>query len=218
MEFFDNTRTLEALAQAWSNRKAALRKAEDQEFCDMLFKSICQSVQVHREEIYEQLQDRIATAKHETQLWVPIWSYYETRFKRHSPTYHRKMEVHAERGDDWRILNADRTKERRVVHVMRHTDICARLSTMFGHNFVVCDVATPAFQETDATRVIHHQVRLYYYPNQWKRNAPTWRKHQLALDKYAGVPLRDEEPRLYNGEDVLTDEQLREHERVLLGY
>lgn len=218
MEFFNNTRTLEALAQAWNDRKVAMRKAEDQEFCDMLFKSIYQSVQVRREEIYDDLKEVIGTATHTTQLWVPIWTYTETRFKRYSPTYHEKMGAHAKLGNDWTIYNADQTKERRVVNVMRNSDICARLATVFGHNFVVCDVPTTTFEETDEYRVIHHQVRMYYYPEHWKRNAPSAFRHRKALEKYNGVALRDEEPLLYTGEDALPEDLQEELRRVLLGY
>ena len=219
--FFDHTYTLEALAQSWADRKVALRQEEEQEFCDMLYKSIRESILARRESIFEELKQVIGQASDRTQLKMELWSYRQTSFLQWiEEDYHGKLAALKELGDEWTISNVARTKEMRVIDVIRKTDIVARLSLLFGPNFVITDEPMSSKEVSGMWRTTRRSLMLYYYP---EHNAalswtPTYQNRRKAEEKYRDVALREEEPVLNAGDHSMSAHRRMELRQVLLGY
>lgn len=213
--FFDNTHTLDTLAHIWTDRKAVLRKEQEQEICDMLYKSIRESILDRRDSIFAELQECIGEAASRTQLCVELWAYYQVSFKKLVDNYHEKLAAHREYGNDWMISNIDHTKVMTVREAILKTDICARVNTLFGEKFAVVERPSEITQENGEWKVVRRALYLYYFPEGRNMTSPGYIKYMRALDKYLDVPLPTEESTLYAGPWSIPVERQLELNRIL---
>lgn len=196
--FFNNDFKTQDIAKTWKTRKAELRAEELQSYSDMLFKYLHDDILSRREQIFCDLEVAVRYAHGVHQLAIPLWTYNEIKFRKCTPHYYMQLADVQRRGLDWTISNRENTRSESVGEVIRKTDLCARLSLMFGPDYVIRDVRHSYVDSSDDWVANRRLLTLVYRP----RGPSPWqagRKNQ-AYQRF-GNTMPEGNPVLYTGEE-----------------
>ena len=123
------------LAQAWSDRKIELKLERMQKYNDLLYERLTRRFTMTRAAIDKALHDRVAIATKPSDLAISIFTYDYT----------------------WTVQDLTDTYPMSYYAIVKHTDLCERLSLFFGGAYFVV-----RWCKVDDTR---YRLMLHYYPD-----------------------------------------------------
>lgn len=198
--FFNPVFDPEDITKTWKARKAELKLEEMQGFSAMLFKYLHDDILSRRDQIYADLAAVVRNAHEADRLATPLWSYMTTKFRENTPSYYQQRGEVRRRGLDWTISNPENTRHESVGKVIRKTDLCDRLSLMFGSDFVVRDELAPHVETSADWVASRRQLVLVYLP---RGPSPRTATQRAAIYARFGYTLPEGAPVLYAGEGLL---------------
>jgi len=215
--FDDNE--LEQLKEMAKVREAELKKERLQNCSDMLYKYLAEHVKTNRDVILCCLKRNIKNAESRKNFEVPIWTYAASTFTERVSQYNRRIQALQALGQDDTIHSSDGKYERRVADVILKTDILARLSLLFGKDFIVVNRWQSFGRDNGIYRRFLGCIALQYHPNGdlQKNNPPAFSEKQDAEKKYQNVDLRQEKPFLRTGRKKLDEYYTELYQRIANG-
>lgn len=119
--------TLESARQRWNARTQEMHL---QKPLDSLFVIIYAQIQTQIDTFMKAIFSKISTATHESELEVPIWSFHAGGTTPDDKSHQWFVATHDE-------LGANVHSPVPILNVLQRTDICLRLSAIFGSDFSV---------------------------------------------------------------------------------
>lgn len=182
------------LSAAWHARRSENRIQRLQAYSDILYQLLADDFRVRQEELQSDMQDAIWTAVDRTQLAIPLWSYNSTYFQDRwadiykTANFERTQDKLRSLGYDWyvglvddrfspELTDTDDTYEMwsyswtkapvTVGEIVRKTDLCKRLSLLFGDRFTITPKVIAEFHDACPLNVLVQTVclTLNFYPN-----------------------------------------------------
>ncbi len=121
------------LSDAWNLRKSELQQEHLQKYADILYGRLAAMVDATRDEIHERMRERISTATKKADLNINLFTYNVRR----GACTSLNCVCTATNGWNPTIAVEDELQPETLGRVINSTDICLRLSLLFGPNFWV---------------------------------------------------------------------------------
>ena len=183
-----------ALTSAWQARKAETRVQRLQAYSDILYQLLADDFRSRRAELQSDMQDAIRTATSLRELSIPLWTYNSAYYRDRWADIYRtanfeqtQSELRA-KGHDWYVglvddlfdpmtTDTDDTYEGwtyswtkapvTVAEIVKKTDLCKRLSLLFGDRLIITPVVIRETYEACPLNVLVRTISLtlHFYPN-----------------------------------------------------
>jgi hypothetical protein len=172
---FDSLDLSNDLFNIWQQRKGEVEAERLQPLADLLLDNIVwPSILEKKAEIFADLQDKCRTAKHATELQVPVWSFFNVNdYPRYGNNPDRAYEIN-ENGWRQQLALYGPHSLRPLIQaplwsIVKKTNFCEQLAVRFGKEFTIRTLSTDAVEETDPTGETYYrhtvQLMLNYFPS-----------------------------------------------------